>query len=149
MEKQSEQPLTKGQLLLIHIAGLTAKGDVTQLKSALYYQQGVETLATLTNAPTQRPIFDFAPALDYSIKSHLYGYLFSRTDLLSAVDRELVTIGALSELGGVNGQLRSHLTAVKNLGFNLQHFEQVISTVSETFSQESGKNVANMLKEVK
>lgn len=116
--------------------------------NAAYYQLGTETLAALSKAPTQRPIFDFAPALDYSIKAHLFGYLFSRTDLLSAVDRELTTLGALAGLGGVNGQMRSHFTVVKNLGFQPAHMQQVLDTIGQTLGQAEKDNAQQVLAEV-
>lgn len=124
----------------------------TEADNANYYQQGVATLAALSNAPNnapvQRPIFDFAPALDYSIKAHLYGHLFSRSELLSAVDRELTTIGALSALGGVNAQLRSHFTVAKNLGFQTAHFQQIIITLDETVGKTQAENAQGVLGEM-
>lgn len=121
---------------------------IAEADNADYYQQGTATLAALSNASTSRPIFDFAPALDYSIKAHLYGYLFSRSELLSAVDRELTTIGALSALGGVNGQLRSHFTVATNLGFQTAHFQQITTAIDKNIGKTQAENAQNVLAEI-
>lgn len=100
-----------------------------------YYQLGIETMEFLTEASAQRPLFDFSPSIDYSLKAHLFGYLFSR-DNLSYVNRELVTISVLSTLS-LDSQLLSHLRVGKNLGMRSLQFEQIINTLKPVSLQAS------------
>src|SRR5688572_11586106 len=47
-----------------------------------YYELGTKTLSNLTNAPADKPLVDnFSPTIDYALKAHLFGYLFSRDNL--------------------------------------------------------------------
>lgn len=97
----------------------------TPLGNVDYYELGTQKLAALTNRSTESAIFDFSPALDYSLKTQLFGYQFSR-DNLGDVEREMATIGCMVGLGeGVNAQLRSHLTVLKNLGLTNNSFNQL------------------------
>lgn len=57
----------------------------------------------------------FAPVLDTYLKEHLFGDLFGR-DVLSFLDREVATVGALAALPGTAPQLGFHLGAVRNAG---------------------------------
>lgn len=59
--------------------------------------------------------YEFAPATDYYLKAHLFGDIFARNNL-SYADRELVTIGALSGIEGVEPQLKSHVSGARNMG---------------------------------
>lgn len=52
-------------------------------------------------------VFDFCPQADYYLKSHLFGDIFAG-EALSASDREIVTVAALSGMPGVGSQLASH-----------------------------------------
>ena len=51
--------------------------------------------------------YEFCPQDDYYLKSHLFGDIFAG-DQLSAADREIVTVAALSGLEGVAPQLAAH-----------------------------------------
>lgn len=68
--------------------------------------------------------------VDYALKAHLFGYLFSR-DNLSAVNRELVTVSTLASLETVQNQLRSHLGILKNLGLNETELKQVVDEIRQ------------------
>lgn len=68
--------------------------------------------------------------VDYALKAHLFGYLFSR-DNLSAVNRELVTVSTLASLETVQNQLRSHLGILKNLGLNETELKRVIEKIRQ------------------
>lgn len=102
-------------------------------KTTDYYQLGNETLAQLQNRPlseTQNPLFNnFSPAMDYALKAHLFGYLFSR-DNLSPLNRELVVLATLSSLGGVDSQLSSHLLITQNLGVDDLQMQRLIHTLA-------------------
>lgn len=68
--------------------------------------------------------------VDYALKAHLFGYLFSR-DNLSAVNRELVTVSTLASLETVQNQLRSHLGILKNLGLNETELKRVVDEIRQ------------------
>lgn len=112
------------------------QGDVaTDLPSGThYYQLGSETLGMLQNRSSneaQKPLFNnFSPTMDYALKAHLFGYLFSR-DNLAPLDRELVVLGTLSALEGTNSQLTSHLRITQNLGVNDAQMQRIIQTLAD------------------
>ena len=58
------------------------------------------TRPKLSGAPVKGPLFDFAPAIDEYLKTHLFGDIFAR-DNLDWQSRELATVGALAALPGV------------------------------------------------
>ncbi len=60
----------------------------------------------------------FTPVIDTYLKEHLFADIFAR-DVLDHRSRELVTISALAAISGTEGQLRFHLGAATNTGFNV------------------------------
>ena len=75
-------------------------------------KQGTEVQTQLTGQPFN---YAFAPATDYYLKAHLFGDIFAR-DVLSHQDREVVTIGALAGMEGVEPQLKAHVSGARNMG---------------------------------
>ena len=59
--------------------------------------------------------YNFCPQDDYYLKSHLFGDIFAG-DQLTAADREIVTVAALSGLNGVTPQLAAHKQGAVNMG---------------------------------
>ncbi len=115
---------------------------------ANYYQLGTDTLSHLTNTSAQEPLLDnFSPTIDYALKAHLFGYLFSR-DNLNYVDRELVTIATLAALGNVNNQLTSHFKVVQNLGLKDAQLQQIITTLKNEVDPDIAKNSAAVLQQL-
>ncbi|WP_224783296.1 carboxymuconolactone decarboxylase family protein [Neisseria flavescens] len=72
-----------------------------------YYALGMHTLNTLSGQDNSAVLWN-SNGVDYALKAHLFGYLFSR-DNLSAGNRKLVTVSTLASLETVQNQLRSHL----------------------------------------
>lgn len=123
--------------------------SATDLGNADYYALGTQTLAELSQALTSRPIFDFAPALDYTIKAQLFGYQFARGNL-AAPEWELVTLASLAAQGkAVNGQLRSHLWVLKNLGTGDEQMAQIFATLENVAGKEVADNARAVWAEVK
>ena len=85
-------------------------------------QQGTEVQTRLVGG--QPFTYDFCPQDDYYLKSHLFGDIFAG-DQLSAADRELVTIAALSSLKGVEPQLASHKAGAVNMGNTKEQVEEL------------------------
>ena len=76
------------------------------------YEQGREVQTKLSGREFN---YDFCPQDDYYLKSHLFGDIFAG-DQLSAADREIVTVAALSGLEGVEPQLAAHKRGAVNMG---------------------------------
>ena len=79
---------------------------------------GTANQTKLSGAPVKGPLFDFAPAIDEYLKTHLFGDIFGR-DNLAWPSRELATVGALSALTGVESQLLAHVRISLNVGLTL------------------------------
>lgn len=116
-----------------------------------YYQLGSETLSYLNQTSLEqnsKPLFDnFSPTMDHALKSHLFGYLFSR-DNLGPLARELVVVSTLSVLEGVNAQLSSHLRISKNLGLDETQMQKVMNKLAETFGEDIAENANTVLHEL-
>ena len=75
-------------------------------------KQGTEVQTQLSGRPFD---YNFCPQDDYYLKSHLFGDIFAG-DQLTAADREIVTVAALSGLEGVAPQLAAHKHGAVNMG---------------------------------
>ena len=76
------------------------------------YELGVKNQTQVSGRPFN---YDFCPQDDYYLKSHLFGDIFAG-DQLTAADREIVTVAALSGLGNVAPQLAAHKRGAVNMG---------------------------------
>jgi 4-carboxymuconolactone decarboxylase len=76
---------------------------------------GTANQTKLSGGPVQGPLFDFAPAIDEYLKTHLFGDIFER-DNLDWQSRELATVGMLAALPGVESQLQAHIRISMNVG---------------------------------
>ncbi|MBR1927070.1 MAG: carboxymuconolactone decarboxylase family protein [Bacteroidales bacterium] len=95
-------------------------------------RQGTQVQERLTGRPFN---YDFCPQDDYYLKSHLFGDIFAG-DGLSAADRELVTVAALSGLKGVEPQLAAHKAGAVNMGNTKEQVEGLCEWLSDNgFSQ--------------
>lgn len=72
---------------------------------------GTKTQTQLVGSEVKGELFEFAPAIDYYLKAHLFGDIFAG-DLLTWREREIITIAALSVMQGLDEQLNAH----KNIG---------------------------------
>ena len=75
-------------------------------------KQGTEVQTKLSGRPFD---YTFCPQDDYYLKSHLFGDIFAG-DQLTAADREIVTVAALSGLSKVAPQLAAHKQGAVNMG---------------------------------
>ncbi|MFU8927977.1 cupin domain-containing carboxymuconolactone decarboxylase family protein [Acinetobacter puyangensis] len=116
-----------------------------------YYQLGIERLAYLNKTSIEdntKPLFEnFSPTMDYALKAHLFGYLFSR-DNLAPLEREIIVVSTLSALGDVNAQLRSHLRITQNLGLNSVQMQKIISTLQQSIGIDLAKNAQSVLQQL-
>lgn len=85
---------------------------------------GTANQTKLIGAPARGPLFEFAPAIDEYLKSHLFGALFAR-DNLDWQSRELATVGALAAMPGLESQLQSHVGFSLNVGLTVAQLRQL------------------------
>jgi alkylhydroperoxidase/carboxymuconolactone decarboxylase family protein YurZ len=105
------------------------------------YQTGKNVLESLTGKPETGPKTGYAafvPAIDTLLKVHLFNDIFTR-EVLDHKQRELITISALTALGGVESQLGGHIGICLHLGFTAQQLRQVLSIIEIRI----GKNEAD------
>ena len=73
---------------------------------------------------------EFSPQNDYYLKAHLFGDIFAG-DQLSAADREIVTVAALSALKGVAPQLAAHKAGAVNIGNSQEVVDELCKFLSD------------------
>ena len=76
------------------------------------YEQGKTVQTQLSGRAFD---YTFCPQDDHYLKAHLFGDIFAG-DQLTAADREIVTVAALSGLGDVEPQLAAHKRGAVNMG---------------------------------
>jgi alkylhydroperoxidase/carboxymuconolactone decarboxylase family protein YurZ len=91
---------------------------------------GTANQTKLVGQPVQGPLFDFAPAIDEYLKTHLFGDIFER-DNLDWQSRELATVGMLSALPGAESQLQSHMRISMNVGLTGSQLEQLVQVLAD------------------
>ena len=91
------------------------------------YELGVKNQTQLSGRPFD---FAFCPQDDYYLKAHLFGDIFA-SDQLSAADREIVTVAALSALKGVAPQLAAHKNGAVNMGNTQEQVDELCKFLSE------------------
>lgn len=91
------------------------------------YELGKKNQSALTG---REYVNTFSPQNEYYLKAHLFGDIFAG-DQLSHVDRELVTVAALSSLKGVEPQLASHKAGAVNMGNTKEQVEELCQWLSK------------------
>ncbi len=106
-------------------------------------KQGTEVQTKLSGREFN---YDFCPQDDYYLKSHLFGDIFAG-DQLTAADREIVTVAALSGLDKVAPQLAAHKRGAVNMRNSQQLVDELCAWLDhEGYTLRSGfaKGVANV-----
>lgn len=84
------------------------------------YERGAAVLDAVDGAGGQRVVdalADIAPALAHHVVAYGFGEVYARPGL-TASQRQLVTIGMLTALGGCEPQLEVHVNASLNVGLS-------------------------------
>ncbi|KJM37686.1 carboxymuconolactone decarboxylase family protein [Enterobacter cloacae] len=92
---------------------------------------GTQNQTALVGQPVKGQLFEFAPAADMYLKTHLFGDIFSR-DNLDWLNRELATVGALSAMTGVDPQLKAHITMSINAGLTSSQLKELVRFFGES-----------------
>ncbi|MCJ8165114.1 carboxymuconolactone decarboxylase family protein [Pontibacter sp. E15-1] len=114
------------------------------------YERGKAVLGDLTGTPQDGPktgYAAFSPEIEVFLKEHLFADIFER-DVLSYPERELVTISALSSMGGVEPMLRGHFNICLNVGYSPGQLRQFAGIIASTVGKNEGKAAQAVLDEV-
>jgi len=101
----------------------------------------------LSGRPVSGPLFDFAPAINQLLQSHLFGDLFAR-DILDYQSREIVTVSALASMDGVDSQLKAHIRIASNVGLTQIQLTALAAVLSESVGKQEGIRVEQALHSV-
>jgi 4-carboxymuconolactone decarboxylase len=101
---------------------------------------GTANQTKLSGAPVRGPLFEFAPAIDEYLKTHLFGDIFSR-DNFDWPSRELATVGALAAMTGVDSQLQSHIGISKNVGLTAAQLRSVADVLAERGQPDASRRI--------
>jgi len=105
---------------------------------------GTANQTKLSGGPVKGPLFEFAPAIDEYLKTHLFGDIFER-DNLDWQGRELATVSMLSALPGAESQLQSHMRISMNVGFTPQQMRQLTEVLADRVDAEHGRRAREAL----
>ncbi|EKZ95364.1 carboxymuconolactone decarboxylase [Cupriavidus sp. HMR-1] len=105
---------------------------------------GTANQTKLSGAPVGGPLFDFAPAIDYFLKAHLFGDIFAR-DNLDWQSRELATVAILSALSGVESQLLAHIRISINVGLTADQLKQFGHDLAARGEAQASQRLASAL----
>ncbi|MFT3901786.1 MAG: carboxymuconolactone decarboxylase family protein [Niabella sp.] len=110
------------------------------------YEQGRKVLETLTKTPQSKPakgFGEFAPRIDAFLKEHLFADIFV-SDVLTFLQRELITISALASMSGTAGQLQAHI----GMGINTGLTENQLIQAFDLIEKHIGKKQADEAKSI-
>ena len=105
---------------------------------------GTANQTKLAGAPVQGPVFEFAPAIDEYLKTHLFGDIFER-DNLDWQSREIATVGMLSALPGVESQLQAHMRISMNAGITAGQLRQLVQVLAERVDADAARRASEAL----
>jgi 4-carboxymuconolactone decarboxylase len=117
-------------------------GPLPANKSSI--ELGTEIQTSLIGAPATGKYIAFAPAIDTFLKGHLFGDIFGR-DNLDFQNREIATISALANMGGVNPQLQSHFNIGLNVGLTEAQMRSLISVLEVKIGKKEADNANEIL----
>lgn len=99
---------------------------------------GTANQTRLSGGPVKGALFDFAPAVDEYLKTHLFGAIFER-DNLDWHSRELATLAMLSALDGAESQLQSHMRISMNIGLTSAQLRQLTAVLEESVARSNAQ----------
>lgn len=105
---------------------------------------GTANQTRLSGAPVRGPLFEFAPAIDEYLKTHLFGDIFAR-DNLDWQSRELATVGALAAMPGVESQLQAHVRISMNVGLSAAQLRSVADGLAQSGLTEAASRLRTAL----
>lgn len=114
------------------------------------YERGKKVLEALTGqaqiTPPKSGYGAFSPEIDVFLKEHLFADIFGR-DVLSYQDREVATITALVNLGGVEPMLKSHFGIAMHLGMTEVDMGDLLSIIEAKIGEGEAEKGRKILEE--
>lgn len=101
----------------------------------------------LAGQPVAGPLFDFAPAINTYLQSHLFGDLFGR-GILDYQNREIVTLSALANVAGVEPQLKAHVGIATNVGLTEAQLSLLADVLNDRVGLQAGQRAMQALQAV-
>ncbi|MGX1543648.1 carboxymuconolactone decarboxylase family protein [Streptomyces adustus] len=92
------------------------------------FAHGLEVLRSVDGEAGQRVVDaldDVSPELGHQVVSWAFGEIYDRPGLVPR-DRQLVTLGALTALGGCEAQLDVHVNAALNVGLTPEQITEAL-----------------------
>lgn len=105
---------------------------------------GTATQTRLSGAPVKGGVMEFAPAVDYYLKAHLFGDIFGR-DNIPEYYREIATLSALSALEGTESQLRTHLRYASNSGLSEAQIYEIPTVLKMSVGEKEAWRAAKVM----
>src|ERR1700754_148126 len=93
-----------------------------------HFEQGMDLLTRVSGEDGQRvldALADVSPALGHQVVAWAYGEMYDRP-ALPPRDRQLVTLGMLTALGGCEPQLEVHVKASLNVGLTPEEIVEAL-----------------------
>ena len=101
-------------------------------------EAGTANQTQLVGSPVTGALFEFAPAADLYLKTHLFGDIFER-DNLAWSDREIATIAMLAALSGTDAQLQAHMSMGINAGLTPLQLHLLTQVLEARVGAEPGR----------
>ena len=105
------------------------------------YDRGKKVLEDLTGipyAPATSGYRAFSPEMDVFLKEHLFADMFER-DVLSYHDREIATISALINLGGVEPMMNGHMRIALNIGITKTQINELLDVIEDNIGKDEAE----------
>ncbi|MBR7896946.1 carboxymuconolactone decarboxylase family protein [Burkholderia multivorans] len=105
---------------------------------------GTANQTKLAGSPVKGPVFDFAPAIDGYLKTHLFGDIFER-DNLDWQNREIATVAMLAALPGAEPQVQAHMRISMNVGITAGQLRQLDQVLAERVNADAARRAREAL----
>lgn len=105
---------------------------------------GTANQTKLAGSPVKGPVFDFAPAIDGYLKTHLFGDIFER-DNLDWQNREIATVAMLAALPGAEPQVQAHMRISMNVGITAGQLRQLDQVLDERVNADAARRAREAL----
>jgi 4-carboxymuconolactone decarboxylase len=105
---------------------------------------GTANQTKLVGAPVRGPVYEFAPAIDEYLKTHLFGAIFER-DNFEWHSRQIATVSMLSSLPGAEAQLLSHMRVSMNVGLTASQLRQLTQVLADRVDADNGRRAREAL----
>lgn len=89
----------------------------------------------------------FVPTIEVFLKEHLFADIFER-GVLDYQTRELITVSALTSLGNVNTQLKSHINVSMHNGITESQLRDLIALINNHIDKDIANNATTVLNQV-